>query len=243
MATDIYIFNRVEKKYRISIAQRNALLSLIEDNLIPDAHGKSTICSLYLDTPDHLLIRNSIDADVYKEKLRLRSYGTPEKDSKVFFEIKKKYKGVVYKRRVAMTPEDAEIYIDTGFAPTELQTTKSQIMSEIDYAMKFYNFPKPAMVISYEREAFYLTEYPNVRITFDHNIRYRDTDLMLESGTDGIRILPDDTIIMEIKTDGAMPIWLSRVLSQNSILPSSFSKYGTAYLKTVKGGQMHVSNF
>ncbi|MBO5715190.1 MAG: VTC domain-containing protein [Clostridia bacterium] len=71
-------------------------MSLIRDKLIPDKHGRNTLCSLYLDTPDYLLIRNSIDAVSYKEKLRLRSYGVPNDDKKIFFEIKKKHKGVVY---------------------------------------------------------------------------------------------------------------------------------------------------
>ncbi len=62
MVQDICIFKRVEKKYLLPVEKKEALLSSIGKRLIPDAHGKSTICSLYLDTPDFLLIRNSIDA-------------------------------------------------------------------------------------------------------------------------------------------------------------------------------------
>ena len=227
--TDIFIFKRIEKKYRINKQEKDALLSLCGNLLIPDSHGKSTISSLYLDTPDHLLIRNSIDAKVYKEKLRIRSYGTPRLDDKIFFEIKKKFEGIVYKRRVSMTLSQAYDYIESQARPEE-----SQIMSEIDYTMRFYNLPKPSMLISYEREAYFVKDEPNLRLTFDSNVRYREDDLFLEKGSDGKKILDKDEFILEIKTDGAMPLWLAHALDKLLILPSSFSKYGTSYLDTLK---------
>ena len=177
---DIYIFKRVEKKYRVDLRKKMELLSMIGEYLVPDEHGKNTIMSLYIDTPDYLLIRNSIDAKVYKEKLRLRSYGTPEKDTKVFLEIKKKYKGVVYKRRISLPLDQAYQYIETRNRPEE-----SQIMDEIDYAMDFYRNPKPMMLVSYEREAYFAKDMPTVRLTFDSSVRYRDSDLFLEKGSDG----------------------------------------------------------
>lgn len=223
---DIMIFRRVEKKYRLTPAQKDELLGVIGKHLTPDAHGRNTICSLYLDTPDHLIIRNSIIARTYKEKLRLRSYGTPRMEDHVFLEIKKKFKGVVYKRREVMTLQQAMDYIEHGIKPCD-----SQIMQEIDYAMHFYRQPKPMMLIAYEREAYFDGENPNLRITFDTNVRARETDCRLESGSHGDYLLPEDTILMEIKTDGAMPVWLAQALSQCSIRPSRFSKYGTAYLR------------
>lgn len=224
---DIMIFRRVEKKYRLTPAQREQLLYLIGPRLTPDVHGRSTICSLYLDTPDHRIIRSSIDAKAYKEKLRLRSYGTPGMEEQVFLEIKKKYKGVVYKRREVMTLREAMDYITHGVMPCD-----SQIMREIDSAMRFYHQPQPAMQISYEREAFFDRENPQLRITFDTGIRARETDLGLEKGAHGGLLLPEDAILMEIKTDGAMPVWLAHALSECAILPAHFSKYGTAYLQS-----------
>lgn len=223
---DIMIFKRVEKKYRLTPAQKEALLQIIGPRLTPDAHGRNTICSLYLDTPDHLIIRNSIIAKTYKEKLRLRSYGTPTMADHVFLEIKKKFKGVVYKRREVMTLQQAMDYIEHGRKPCD-----SQIMREIDYAMHFYRQPKPMMLIAYEREAYFDGENPNLRITFDTNVRARETDCRLENGSHGDYLLPEDAILMEIKTDGAMPVWLAQALSQCRILPARFSKYGTAYLR------------
>ncbi len=223
---DIMTFRRVEKKYRLTPAQKDALLTIIGPHLTPDIHGRNTICSLYLDTPDHLIIRNSIIARTYKEKLRLRSYGTPTMDDLVFLEIKKKFKGVVYKRRERMNLQQAMAYIEQGEKPCD-----SQIMREIDYAMRFYRSPKPMMLIAYEREAYFDAENPDLRITFDTNVRARDTDCRLENGSHGEYLLPEDVILMEIKTGGAMPVWLASALSQCGILPGRFSKYGTAYLR------------
>lgn len=231
--SDQFIFRRVEKKYRITPDQRLRLLDAVANRLTPDSHGISTVCSLYLDTPDFLLIRNSIDAKAYKEKLRIRSYGTPATDSKVFLEIKKKYKGIVYKRRVAMTLGEAQRYIDSGTPPLS-----SQIMSEIEYAMNYYRRPAPAMLISCEREAFYDIQSPDLRLTFDSDIRYRTSALSLDMGADG-KPLTDGEIILEIKTGGAMPLWLSHALDACSIYPAPFSKYGTAYLHETQENMIH----
>lgn len=246
MAKDICIFKRVEKKYMLSPAQKAQLLDAVGQHFLPDCHGKSTICSLYLDTPDYLLIRNSIDAVSYKEKLRLRSYGTPTPETPVFLEIKKKFQGVVYKRRVRMPLKDAYIYLGSGETPIQ-----SQIMNEIDYAMHFYRHPAPSMLIAYEREAYQAKDYANLRLTFDTGVRYRAHDLTLESGAMGKPILPEDRLLLEVKTDGAMPLWLSRALNNSGITPVSFSKYAMAYRDSLKqapttqqeGDSINVCNF
>ena len=82
------IFKRIEKKYLLSEYQYDALFSRIGNHLQQDEFGRSTVISLYLDTPDHRIIRNSIEAVNYKEKLRLRSYGTAAANTKVFLELK-----------------------------------------------------------------------------------------------------------------------------------------------------------
>ena len=201
------------------------LFNLIEDKIDCDEYGKSTVSNIYLDTPNFLLIRNSIDAMAYKEKLRIRSYGVPTDDSRVFFEIKKKYKGIVYKRRLSLTCNQVSDYIENGIRPTD-----SQIMREIDWCMKIYENPKPKVVLSYEREAFYWKNDKDIRLTFDRNVRYRMNDLSLQKGSSGVRIIPEDSILMEIKTPGSMPIELAEILSLCKIYPSSFSKYGKAYM-------------
>ena len=222
--SDIMIFKRYEKKYLLTKTEYEQLMSVIKEKLVPDKYGKNTLCSLYLDTPDFLLIRNSIDAVSYKEKLRMRSYGIPGRDKPLFFEIKKKYKRVVYKRRVSMTVEQAVEYIETGVPPFE-----SQIMREIDYLMQFYRQPKPNVCILCDREAFFSKDDSEIRLTFDANLRYRYGFPSNENIGEGIPIIENDKYIMEIKTPGAMPLWLVHALSEYKIYPRSFSKYAHAY--------------
>ena len=241
------IFKRIEKKYLLSETQYQALFQRIGPHLMPDKFGRSTVLSLYLVTPDRRIIRNSVEAVDYKEKLRLRSYGTAAADSTVFLELKKKFGGVVYKRRAAMTLTDAERYLRTGIKPFE-----SQIMSEIDWAMRFYGRPKGAMLIACEREAWFDEEHPDLRLTFDRNIRYRENELRLDKGSAGSILLPENTVLLEIKTAGAMPLWLADALDAEGVLPGSFSKYGAAYTRAteeknhpvsvIEGGSKHVVN-
>ena len=241
------IFKRTEKKYLLSETQYKALFQKIGPHLKPDEFGRSTVMSLYLDTPDRRIIRNSMEAADYKEKLRLRSYGTAGADSTVFLELTKKFGGVVYKRRAAMTLAEAERYLRSGVKPRE-----SQIMSELDWAMRRCGWPGGAMLIACEREAWFDEAHPDLRLTFDRNIRYRESELRLDRGSAGIGLLPKNTVLLEIKTAGAMPLWLADALDAEKILPGSFSKYGTAYSRSleekkypvfeIKGGESHVVN-
>lgn len=221
---DIKIFRRREKKYVITPDKKEVLLSIIGERLAPDPHGRSTISSLYLDTPDFRIIRRSLEREIYKEKLRIRSYGTVAEGGKVFFEIKKKYKGTVYKRRESMTCRQASEYLESGASPKN-----SQIMHEIDYLMDFYASPRPVMMVAYERDAYYALHEGNLRVTFDTDVRYRSEKLSLTENTCGKIITDSDTVIMEIKTDGAMPLWLARILSETETYGGRFSKYGRCY--------------
>lgn len=221
------VFKRVEKKYMLSGGQYNALLKIMENYMQVDAYGLCTICNIYFDTPDSRLIRESMDKPVYKEKLRLRTYGVPDSESVSFVELKKKYKGVVYKRRVALPYEAALHWLCAGEAPQG----DSQIIREIKWFLQFYEDLQPTVALFYDRVALFGREDPELRITFDDNIRYRTAQTDLRAGSDGDPLLRDGTHLMEVKIGGGMPIWLSDALSALSIFPTSYSKYGSAYLR------------
>lgn len=224
MAQLNYVFKRTEKKYLLTRDQYETVTRMIKRFMLADEYGLSTICNLYFDTESFELARRSIDKPQYKEKLRLRSYGVPTENDRVFLEIKKKYNGIVYKRRISMTLAEAENYIDNGVKPTK----DGQILKEIEYFMDYYK-PSPVVYLAYDRIAYYGKEDKNVRVTFDMNIRYRDTDLSLGAGDYGDRLIDEDMYLMEIKIAGAMPLWLVNVLSELQIYPTSFSKYGSIY--------------
>lgn len=215
------VFNRVEKKYLLNELEYQLLLKKLKPYIIPDQYSKSVICNLYFDTNNFDLIRRSIEKPIYKEKVRLRSYGIPDLDSTVFLEIKKKYKKQVNKRRISLPLK--EIY-------EFLESTKenTQIEKEIAYTLKFYQL-KPMVYLAYNRLAFCGKNNPDFRITFDSNIRYRKDNLKLELGDKGKTILPDGTYIMEVKANFSYPLWFSALLSELHIYPTTFSKYGKVY--------------
>ena len=224
-------FKRYEKKYMLTPRQYQGFREAMRAEMEPDQYGCYSISNLYYDTDSFQLIRTSLEKPVYKEKLRVRSYGVPGDHDKVFVELKKKYDGVVYKRRVVLDAAEAVSYIDGGQRPSE----ESQICREIDFFMDSYH-PRARVFIAYDREAWAGRGTPDLRITFDTNLRWRTTDLDLRAGSQGTPILPPDRILMEVKIPGAAPIWLARLFSELGIVPTSFSKYGTWYKQTVLGG-------
>ncbi len=226
MAGFTKVFERSEKKYLITREQQQALLFALKDRLVPDDFGESTINNIYFDTPDYRLIRASIEKPtVYKEKLRIRSYGHPTADSNVFVELKKKYKGVVYKRRVDMTYLQSILYLCKHQPPPE----ETQVTREIDYFVSFYKKLRPAVSLFYDRTAYYSTEDHDLRLTFDTNIRFRTKDFDISKGDYGYLLLDSDKFILEIKAAGAMPLWLTHELDKLQLYPSPYSKYGNAY--------------
>lgn len=226
---DHFIFKRIEKKYLLDEEKYEQLLQRMEPYMQLDEYGLHTICNIYYDTDRFDLIRASIEKPPYKEKLRLRSYGIPNADSKVFLEIKKKCKGVVYKRRISMTLEEAKAYLEEG----KPLSSDGQIEREIDYFIRFYK-PKPKMYIAYDREAYFGKQDASIRMTFDKNIRSREEDLFLEQGDAGKLLLERGQRLLEIKVGGAFPLWMARTLSELEIYPVSFSKYGNIYKKNME---------
>ena len=231
MATEVFI--RHEKKYRMDEHTFTRLKERLSGFLEADAHNKEnggayTIQNIYYDTENSDFIRHSLEKPAYKEKLRLRSYGTPGTDSTVYAEIKKKVRGVVNKRRSGMRLSEAYSFLESGELPALRPYMNAQVLREITYMLE-RNTLKPALFLSYDRVAFSDGKKSDLRVSFDTNIRSRLSDLKLESGVHGKPILPDGEVIMEIKTNQSIPLWLCSLLSEYRIYPASFSKYGAVF--------------
>lgn len=222
------VFNRVEQKYKINEKQYKEILKRLPKNIKMDQYGLYTICNIYYDTQDDELIQKSLEKPAYKEKIRVRSYGIPKIDSKVFLEIKKKCNGIVNKRRIQLPLKEVYDYVEKGIEPNK----SSQIVNELNYFLQKYNLSKK-IFIAYDREAFFDENDDGFRLTFDRNIRSRDEDVRLENGDYGVNLLNKGEFIMELKANGAIPMWLVNILSDLKIYPTSFSKYGEIYKNSV----------
>ncbi len=220
----VTVMKRYELKYLLSAEQTEFLRERLKGHMEVDQYGKSSIASLYYDTPTYQLIRTSVEKPLFKEKIRLRSYGLATEESPVFLELKRKAYGIVYKRRVQTTiPLVHKFFSGEGdiCAP-------GQINSEITTFRDHYKTLVPACVIIYDRTA-YFEPGGDLRLTIDENPRFRVDDLTLTRTMDGISLLPEGWTVLEVKVQEAMPLWLTEILSAGKIYKGSFSKYGEAY--------------
>jgi len=222
-------FKRYERKYMVTKQKADEFYDCIKDYITPDrfcVDGKTyRIFNLYLDTDDYEIARNSVQKPNYKEKARFRAYENYAQTGIGFLEVKRKIYGVGVKRRIKCSESDAVRFMQEGIPPVG---TDEQMTREFAYYFKV-NKLSPKMYIAYDRRAYYCTYDPEIRVTFDFNITYRDTDVTLSDGDYGKPILSADTLILELKFNDAMPLWLAKALAKCKIYPHSFSKYGTAY--------------
>ena len=219
---------RVEFKYILSKEQLEHLKAALNEHMRVDKYGKTSIASIYYDTPSLLLIRTSIEKPAFKEKIRIRSYGLAKKDDKVFLEVKRKVNGLVYKRRIPLLEEEVEPF----FLNQNNVSKNGQIANEINYFKNFYQSLRPAIMIIYDRTAYEEIK-GDLRLTIDENPRYRLNDLNLHTSMDGISLFDKGSAILEIKVQEVMPLWLVSILSKEQIYKSSFSKVGEAYKRVM----------
>ena len=216
-------FKRYEKKYLVTNKQAANVTTALLNHMTPDEYGTYWVQNLYFDTDNWDVIRKSMERPLYKEKLRLRCYGMPDESGHMFLELKKKYTGVVYKRRIALPiPALSQPLRDV------LEPNNAQIARELDFYLQS-NPVMSKMFISFRRTAYAGIGDEWLRVTFDTDIRYRSEKLDFSNPTFGQAVLQSGYQLMEIKTQTSIPLWLSRALSENSIFRTSYSKYGTCF--------------
>ena len=238
------VFKRYEIKYMVTAEQKARILEAMEPYMEMDRFGRSTVRNIYFDTYDFVLARHSIAKPDFKEKLRVRCYAEADADSTVFVELKRKFDGVVYKRRVGLREADAMRWMAGSNDPavtSSLAAGSPQVTNEIEYFRGLYSGLKPVLYLSYDREAYRMKDGTHAadggaefRVTFDCNIRCRETGLTLRSEAYGTEMLEEGMFLMELKCPGAIPLWMTEVLSKEHLYKTSFSKYGTAYCRFMK---------
>lgn len=226
-------FKRYEIKYLLTSQQKERILQVMEPYMKLDCYGRTMIRNIYYDTNSFRLIRRSLEKPAYKEKLRIRSYQAAAGEDPVFVELKKKYQSVVYKRRLTL-PEEQAMYAFRYNLPLPVH---SQIAQEIEYFRAYYAGLHPTVFLAYEREAYYSLDGGEFRVTFDENILYREYNFSLGSKVSGTPLLAEGQTLMEIKTAGGLPLWMSRELNRLRVYPASFSKYGAAYRQMMARAQ------
>ena len=233
----IEVFNRQELKFVIARQDYASILPDILRHMRLDKHNQGgapyRLYNLYIDTADRALIRHSLaKPTVYKEKLRIRSYAPLDDDSKVFLEVKKRYKKVTNKRRTKILMRDALEFVKTGVPPTAHDYINPQVMHELAVMLRHQTY-RPTVYITYDRMAFHaLDDASDLRITFDANIISKEYGHKASH-----RLLGADKLIMEVKSTANMPLWLVKLLDSHDIYKQSFSKYGTEHVRALRDKQ------
>lgn len=227
----IEVFTRKEQKYLITLDQYTLLLEHIMPYMRPDrfgADGMYTVSSLYFDSDAHTIYfetKNKLD---FRQKLRLRVYDDTDIDSTSFFEVKQKHNRVVNKRRMSLPLREAYRYLlEDDKRLSDFNTSNLQVLREIDRFRTLYKL-KPEMVVSYDRHALHGIDDPELRITFDLNLRCRNDDLLLESGSSGQNFIDQNLVVLEVKINNSVPLWLTRILQALQCAQRSASKYCTS---------------
>ena len=230
-----HTFERREKKMLIDNSAVDDFVNDILEYMTPDEYNVGgepyMISNIYFDDDGDNVIRHSVSKPLFKEKLRIRSYGVPDKDTKVYIEIKRKLKGVGTKRRAKLPLWQLNEYLETGKHPEDIKYINEQVLCEVDYYRSTYNV-YPKVYISYMRNAYFGKDNKKLRLTLDRDITVRRYDLDLSLGSYGDKLLPEGKALLEIKFEGAVPLWFARVMSKYSLNFLSYSKYGTEFKQT-----------
>jgi hypothetical protein len=235
VSTDGRFFNRHEFKYVISEDTAQEVLKTIQPHMKRDRHTDEAahyrISSLYFDTAENLFHEEYLREEQFRQKLRLRVYNHPTLLDPCFFEIKKKLEGNVNKRRARLTLGAAYAWLEGRMAMPELSEAfplEAPILREINFLREHYRL-QPRVVISYLRQAHVGIFDENLRVTMDRQLTQRTTHLHLHETAAASLYLPMDRVVLEVKSNGAVPLWLARMLSQFSCRKQAFSKYSTSY--------------
>ncbi len=235
-------FKRVEKKYLITKKQHDLLLEKIRDKVRDDYYsinGSYKVYNIYFDSNTNKIVHLSNLKPYFKEKIRIRTYDISTSNICCFFEVKRKIGKEISKRRINCGIENIMNYAVNKSTLTLSSYKDNQIYKELDKTIEFYD-SHPKVYLSYSREAYYDINSDDLRITFDNDIIFRYDDIDFKNGDYGTSLLKDDQYIMEIKFKYAIPLWLSKYLSELKIYPQSFSKYGEIYKLKLKENYYNV---
>jgi len=232
-------FDRLELKYGLDARQRQALEAVVRARLQPDpygdADGRYPIVSLYLDDAGLSAYWERERGLASRRKLRARIYGGAGTRAAptCFVEVKHKYGRRTAKRRIAL-PVDEAMALVRGEPPpasaTPLSAREALVAAEAR-AMVRDGRLEPRLVLRYTRHAFLgAVDAPDLRITFDSDIRARARDLVLRPDDDDfdVALLGAGASVLEIKVDHVVPLWLAEAVGRLGPLGAATSKYSLA---------------
>jgi hypothetical protein len=194
--------------------------------------GHYQVTSLYFDTADFKAYWDKIEGLRFRRKVRVRVYNTQmvTPDTPCSVEIKQRINKIIEKRRAVLSYASAIALCEAGVDVNGVPDGSQAVIEEVAYMSRVFQL-QPASVVTYDRLAFIGTERdPDLRVTFDTNLKSRTHDLSLlsQSYTENRSFLPPQFCVMEIKANGNVPFWLTRLIAKHHCAIRSISKYCVA---------------
>lgn len=218
-------FNRFELKYVIDVARMEAVKEDLAAHMRPDgngAEGAYAISSLYYDTADLACMRAKREGIKFRRKLRIRRYG---KDGPVFVEIKQRINRTTQKRRLSL-PLDAAYALCAGDFDGPLEDAADRAAAdEILFLAKGLQL-KPTCLVGYQRQAWVGGPYEiGLRVTFDTLLWAAQADAGLSDELPRHSMVPPAFVVMEVKANNAVPLWVANLLARHQCALRRYSKY------------------
>lgn len=227
--------HRYELKFLIRAAEKNRLLFHLAEGLDPDPWGEAglyRVSSQYFDSPARRAYWEKLDGVPFRRKFRIRYYGDDLESTTPFFEIKHRWDQTVFKERIPLKGESLEELFDNPQAVCSLHEHVPELSSGEQRTLEAIlqaaskNRLEGANIISYHREAWVGRVDHRLRVTFDHLCRaHPPGQPTTPLGNTGAPLLADDMIVLEVKFNSRLPVWVRDALCLEEIRPIRFSKY------------------
>lgn len=221
---------RYELKYRIRETKARAIAQYIQSYISPDKYSKTCpdfeylISSLYFDSNDLHLCKETLEGKTNRFKLRIRCYDD-KPDTPCFFEIKRRLNSVILKDRARMPKDLVPRIVRDYYVPEKLYAKDRDTLLQFQLYLRALQ-ARPVVLVRYMRQAFEDDSCNRVRITFDRELSFKsaNTPLITTNGS-GWHQIPMDFVVLEIKFTNRYPVWLNDMVKIFDLKQTAMSKY------------------
>lgn len=239
------LLQRYELKYMIPFELVGPISTFIENHCEMDYYSQISrdhfyiINSLYFDTPNFEFFKRKEAAVQPSWSMRVRSYGANPKPP-VFSELKLKINDFSNKMRAKIYCDNWAHVLESGEIPTDIDGKSRSYLENFIWHMNAYG-AGPKILTQYRRKAYLSVIDQYARVTFDRDMRYQLEEgfnvtpyerAMCHYDTEDIFPHPSENVVLELKCEKRVPIWMLQLIKKFDLTRSGFSKYRNAIKET-----------
>lgn len=226
--------SKKEVSYLLSKTDYDRLIPVIQSYLQEEASQPSTVSSLYFDTSDYQMIRDTINGHFASAIIKMTCcQDNPNDKSPAFLDIRKRQfpdqGGWEQSYRLQSNPISIHNYVKHGLADRTIKG--NELKQELAFLQDRYPHLKPKIYLTYQESRLAAPNFPGLSVSLARNLVFRDYDVSLSAGQHGWPLLDEGTVLMTVQSSQPLPEWLDRTLQAEKLPPLSLPKYAMAYLK------------